>query len=181
MTLRLLVLLGWLLGTTACHAANVAPLGFELGTTTRSDLQARLKDKVELTDAGTNRYSNGPMLDGVGEGLGIEGLQHATFIFDARERLVAVMLQLPKGFANRNTTNLANMLSEKYRQVHRNIPAVGNASARFTYGNSIIELEAPHMAFDFTVFYMTESFERALREQRAHERNDKERSTRGNL
>ena len=127
MTLRLLVLLAWLFATTACSASNVAPLGFELVTTTRPDLQARLKGKVELTSAGINRYSGGPVLDASGEGLGVEGLKHATFIFDAQEHLVAVMLELPKGFGNANTMSLADVLRQKYREVTATFLAVGNA------------------------------------------------------
>src|SRR5690348_782897 len=73
MALRLLILFGWLSATTACIAANVAPLGFELGVTTRANLQAGLKGKVELTSLGVNRYSGGPVLDAPGEGLGVEG------------------------------------------------------------------------------------------------------------
>ncbi len=167
--------------TMAFAGNNAAPLGFELGTATRTEIQAGLGEKVELVEKGISKFSGGVILEGPGDGLGTEHLQRVAFIFDAQQRLAAVELQFPKGFGNATTTQVADVLQRNYGQVRRNIPAVGDASARYSKGSSVIDLDAPHMSFDFTVAYMTEAFEKAVRESAANGKASREAATRSRL
>jgi hypothetical protein len=50
-------------------------------------------------------------------------------------------------------------LSKKYKLVAGGpMPQLGNGYARFAAGNSIIEQDAPHLSFEFTLTYYEKSF-----------------------
>lgn len=182
MKVQLIALVG-LLATAAVAFAggNAAPLGLELGATTQAEVRASLGKRVALVEKGTSKYSSGVILEGPGAGLDVEHLKRVTLIFDADQRLALVELEFTKGFGNQTTVQIADALQRKYTKVNRNIPSVGNGSARYTQGGSVIELNAPHMSFEFTVVYMTTGFERALRESVAKEASNRDAATRSRL
>lgn len=152
-------------------AINAAPLGMELNVATYAQVKQQLGGKTSLSDAGTNKYSGGKMLQGNGDGLGIEGLSEITFIFDASEKLAGVLMTLPKD----SFKPTLKALSAKYKLVESVVPFVGNASAKLQQGESVIELDAPHMSFEMTVTYMTRGLKQAFTQQASNERASKEK------
>ncbi len=74
--------------TNLAQAANVAPLGLELGVATLDQVKNKLA-ATRLEPNGTNAYSDGPMLKSDGAGLEIEGLHEIVFIFDAKQNYPA--------------------------------------------------------------------------------------------
>lgn len=168
----LLVILVALFGfSSAAFAQNAAPLGFELGVATYAQVKQQLGGKTSLSNNGVNKYSGGKMLQGNGDGLGIEGLSEITFIFDASDKLAGVLMTLPKD----SFKPTLKALSAKYKLVESVVPFVGNASAKLQQGESVIELNAPHMSFEMTVTYMTRGLKQAFTQQASNERAAKEK------
>jgi len=135
--------------TNLTFAANAAPFGLELGVATFAQTKQQLGSKTSLSNAGTNKYSGGRMLQGNGEGLGIDGLSSITFIFDQSDKLAAVLMKMPKSsefgdMENGNFAKTLKALSAKYKLEVKSTPFVGDAYAKLYQGDSIIEVTAPH-------------------------------------
>lgn len=152
-------------------AANAAPLGLELGVATYAQVKQQVGGKTSLSDAGTNKYSGGKMLKGNGDGLGIDGLSELTFVFDSSDKLAAVLMTLPKD----SFQQTLNALSKKYKLVEKQVPFVGNASAKLQQGDSVIEMSAPHLSFEMSVQYLTKSLKQSYTQQASNERAVKEK------
>lgn len=150
---------------------NAAPLGLELGSATYEQVKQQVGGKTSLEDAGINKHSGGKMLKGSGNGLGIDGLSKITLIFDASDKLAAVLMTLPK----ENFQQILSSLSAKYKLVSKEVPFVGDASARLQQGDSVIEIDAPHMSFEMSVNYLTKKLKQAVMQQLAKERAAKEK------
>jgi len=166
--------LGWA-APSGPRTPNAAPLGFEISVAKLADVRAQLGDRTTLKAAGTNKFSGGPMLVSNGAGLGIDGLQEITFIFDEEEVLQGVLLTLPKRFRPTFET-----LRKKYKVVSQRIPFVGDAHARFSQGASAIILDAPHLSFEMSLHYLSDrllaTFEsRSARDQARHEKEQADR------
>ncbi len=152
-------------------ASNAVPLGLELGVATYAQVKQQMSGKTSLSDAGTNKYSGGKMLQGDGNGLGIEGISEVTFIFDQSDKLAAVLMTLPK----ESFQKTLSALSGKYKLIEKQTPFVGDASAKLQQGDSVIEISAPHMSFQLTVSYLTKSLKQAFKQQAGSERAAKEK------
>lgn len=166
--------------SNSIFAANAAPLGLELGVATYGQVKQEVGGKTSLSDAGTNKYSGGKMLQGDGAGLGIEGLSGISFIFDQSDKLAAVLMKMPKGsgfgdLENGNFTKTLKALSGKYQLIEKKVPFVGDASAKLQQGDSVIEIAAPHLSFEMTVNYLTKSLKQAFTQQATGERAAKEK------
>jgi hypothetical protein len=116
------------------QAANVAPLGLEIGVADLATVKAKLKGQTRLTEAGINKWTQGPMLKSNGEGLDVEGLKEITFIFGQDEKLDGVIMTLGKDRLEEVTA----ALRKKYKKVPENIPFVGDASALYRQGDSVV-------------------------------------------
>ncbi len=152
-------------------ASNAAPLGYELGIATYTQVKQQVGGRTSLSDAGINKYSGGKMLQGDGEGLEIEGLSEITFIFDQSDKLAAVLMTLPKDSFKKTL----NALSGKYKLIAKQVPFVGDASAKLQQGDSVIDISSPHMSFQMTVSYFTKSLKQAFTQQANSERSTKEK------
>lgn len=157
--------------SNSTFAANAAPFGQELGLSTYAQVKQQVGGKTSLSDAGTNKFSGGKMLQGDGDGLGIEGLSGVTFIFDRTDKLVGVLMNLPK----ESFKPTLKALSAKYKLVSSEVPFVGNASAKLKLGDSVVELNAPHMSFTMEVLYLTNSLKQAFQQQSSNERAAKDK------
>lgn len=166
----LLALLGMVFSNLAL-AANAAPFGQELGLSTYAQVKQQVGGKTNLEDAGTNKFSGGKMLQGDGEGLGIEGLSQVSFIFDPADKLVGVVMTLPKD----SFKPTLKALSAKYKLLDSEVPFVGDASAHLKQGDSLVEMRSPHMSFTMTVLYLTNSLKQAFQQQSSSERSAKEK------
>lgn len=159
----------------AAWAGNAAPLGLELGVATLMQVQKEVGAKSKLNERGPNKFTNGKMLSGSGAGLGIDGLSEIVFIFDQKDVLAGVLMTLPKSEGMNDLQNgffkkTAKALAAKYKQVEKREPFVGDAYARYSQGNSMVELEAPHMGFSMSLRYVTNDLMAQFNKQSGDER-----------
>lgn len=133
------------------QAQNAAPLGVEIGYANLKGVKEKLGSVATLKDQGVNEYSGGPMLVSDGAGLGVEGLSQLVLIFDKTNILTGVVMTLPK-----DPKNIFSQLSAKYKPVDNRIDNFMNyGSARLQKGDSLIEIDAPHLSFAMEVRYLT--------------------------
>lgn len=93
-------------------------------------------------------------------------------------KVIALQLVAPKeGLGNPAARAAYQALAQHYKKVAgRPIPQLGDGYARFVKGASVIEIEARHLDFDFTVTYYTKTFYDAIvqnDQKRAQERQAK--------
>jgi len=153
--------------------ADPSPFGLEIGKATVADMKARYG--AEFT--GINKYSGGEMYGLDVSEIDFDGLQSATVIFGEDGKLVAVLATLPKD----KFRYLFDGLSKKYRLVSKNIPFVGNSSAKFVDGDTEITLDAPHLSFEMEMSYMSKAFWSSFREQSNREQKQKRQQEMGQL
>lgn len=158
-------------------AGNAAPLGMELGVATLAQVKQSLGGRTPLEDGGINKFSGGSMLKGNGAGLEVEGLKEIVFIFDKSEKLAGVLMTMPKHDFKRTL----DMLAGKYKVIQKNVPFVGNSFAKLRQGDSIIELEAPHLSFDMSLRYLSNQLVADFKKQSAAEAAAKQRKQAGAL
>ncbi|HNQ49507.1 MAG TPA: hypothetical protein PKI22_08850 [Hydrogenophilus thermoluteolus] len=157
--------------SAGAFAENAAPLGLEVGVADLNTVKKQLGGKTPLQQAGVNEVSGGPILKSNGAGLGIDGIEELSFVFDKTGKLVAVMMQMGK----HRLREVTAALRKKYKVQQENIPFVGDASAIYEQGDSLVILNAPHLSFSMTVLYGTRAFlqqtlEKYSQEQEAHQR-----------
>ncbi|MDD2934793.1 MAG: hypothetical protein PHO76_13000 [Methylotenera sp.] len=140
--------------STSYAGNNAAPLGQELGVTTLKQFQESIGVQTQLTETGTNKFSGGVMLEGNGEGLGVDGLTKILVIFNASNQLSGVVMTMSKS----HFQETMNALSKKYKLVNKQVPFVGNKFAKYKQGNSVVMLDSPHMSFDMELRYLTNEF-----------------------
>jgi hypothetical protein len=168
--------------TQISFAANVAPLGLELGVATIDKVKKEIGSRTKLVDNGINAYSEGQMLAGNGEGLELDGLKEITFIFDKSNVLAGVLMTFPKGgMGNENFKEKLAMLSAKYKIVEKSVPFVGDSYTKLKLGDSIVELKAPHMSFDMSLNYLTNRLLKNFYTVSAKESAEKQKKQANNL
>ena len=130
--------------------ANPAPFGFELGKATYNEVVAKYTPKQR----GTNEYSQGKSIAIPKGDFELDGLQgDVVFTFDANDNLVAVVKTLHKNKFDDIFSSL-----QKYNLVSKDIPFVGNKSAKFKDGTCEIILDAPHLSFQMELIYVMGDF-----------------------
>lgn len=132
----------------AQHAA--APLGLELGKTTCKEATSALKLRSD-SKSRISSWAGGPIRDLPLEAGGVPGLKGGLLICDAKDRVVFVALDFAKG--NSEASRTADQLDTKYKPNRRDLPALGNGYASWVASNGVIELDAPHVSFEFRVSY----------------------------
>ncbi len=168
---RVIAVLFLALAPFLAHAEG-APFGLPVGVATLKEARASLGAKTRLEDSGFNKWSNGPMLKSNGSGLGMDGLQSALFIFNAQEKLVGVILTLPK----HRFESIKSYLQGKYKLVSAQTPFVGNQSATFREGPVTIQASAPHMSFEMEVSYIHSELQAAFNRGSQAEQAQKQKS-----
>lgn len=138
-----------LLGTTAANAGTQA-LGFELGQSTIQEVKSALQQQTKVIDAGTNKYSQGPMLKTNGDPYEIEGLREVVFIFDEQLKLAGILMEMNKA----RFDSIYQAISSKYKVTSQQRPFVGDQNAKFKTKDAVIEMDAPHLGFEMAVRYM---------------------------
>lgn len=160
-------ILFWLLIALSNYSlGSVAPFGLELDKATVKDLESKY-DILRKTKAKNNVTSIeiSPRL------LSLKGLQGASFFFDDRDVLQAVVLTMDKS----SFDETYGILSGKYKLTEKNIPFVGDKSASFSQEDCSIFLEAPHLNFSLLVTYVTNTFFKKFQDkQRDQEKSDLE-------
>lgn len=149
-------------------SADPSPFGLEIGKATVNDLKKKYKYKF----ANKNLYSGGDMYSIDVNSIGIEGLQKATAIFSKDETLLAIFTTFPK----HKFEYLYGMLSKKYKLQNKNIPFVGNRSAKFVEGRSTILIDSPHLSFDLSMNYIDNNFIKTYLEKSNKDQQRKKKS-----
>lgn len=162
----------FLLLPLAAWAANVAPLGLEVGVADLATVKNKLGGQTRLREDGINKWTGGPMLKGDGEGLGIDGLQEILFIFDPQRKLQGVVMTMDKG----RFGDVRGFLKAKYETVREVVPFVGNAYARYRSGDSIAEIDAPHLSFSMEVRYLSNALLKHYQAASAEEENRRKKA-----
>lgn len=165
------IFIGALLTIPLNVIANPAPFGLEIGKATIKEVTS----KYHAQKAGINKYSGGEMYDL--SGINFDGLQHVTAIFSKDGKLLALLSTLPKS----KFDHLLNTLGDKYQLVSKNIPFVGDKTAKLVDGNTEIILDAPHMSFKMEMNYITKDLLAAYNIQSNHEEKQKNKEEQAQL
>ena len=153
---------------TGAHAANVSPLGLEIGVASIEQVKTRLGGS-SVAQTGINAYSDGPMLESDGNGLDIDGLDKILFIFDNNNKLAGVVMTM----ADHRFNEVYQFLASKYAVQTKQIPHVGNRYVRMNQGASLVEISDPHMSFEMEVRYLSNTLLAAFKKRSVEE--DKQR------
>lgn len=151
--------------------SDPAPFGLEIGKVTIKDV----KEKYGVQRTGINKYSGGEMYDL--SGVEFDGLKEVTVIFGKDGRLLAVLTT----FSKRKFDSLLNGLSKKYQLVSRQVPFVGDKSAKLIDGDTEITLIAPHLSFEMKMNYINKDLWKVYEEQSNRERQKKRMSEQSQL
>lgn len=152
-------------------ASNAAPLGLELGYANLAGVKATIGSASALQDNGTNQFSGGPMLITDGAGLGVDGLSSLNLIFDKSNVLVGMVMTLPKA-----PSDMLKRLSSKYSVVTNRVDSfMDNGYARLAKGDSLVEIDAPHLSFTMEVRYLTNQLMADFQTQSAAEKAAREK------
>lgn len=163
MTKKLFAILSFLLFCQTSHAANVSALGLEIGSATFDEVRAKIGSRTKLAKVSSDHpISHGLALSGDGQGLDLEGIVKVLLVFDRSDRLVGTELTLTKGAMNSNFREVARILREKYRLIESRVPFVGDSYMLLRSGNSVVEIDAPHLSTTMAVRYMTDNFRSSL-------------------
>ena len=148
------VMLGTFLPAGSAHA-DASVLGLEMGKSTVS----ALKNKFEVESQGINQWSRGEMYSIDTAGIPIDGIKNALAIFNTDGKLDCVLLTIQK----HRFDELSSSLQKKYKVTKKVKPFVGDSYVHFKDGNTLIELDAPHMSFAMTLIYMQEDFKKSFK------------------
>lgn len=148
-------------------AANAAPLGLEIGVA--SCEQAR----QVLQPASEEKVGEDTLLTAAQPAQLMPGAQ-SVLVRCSGGAVIALQMKLPKGrMGNTSTREIYAGLKRKYKQVAGGaMPELGNGYARFAAGKTVIEQDAPHLSFEFTLTYYTKSFyDRIVEDNRRSQTN----------
>jgi hypothetical protein len=151
---------------TACvgslaMAENARPLGLEVGVATLVQVQKQIGPQTRLNPTGTNKYSGGKMFEADGSGLNIDGVKSVVFIFDQADVLAGLLVTMPK-----DPKSLVKTFSSKYKLVNNKVDGFMNfGTAQFAKGDTVIDIDAPHLSFDMEVRYLSKRLRDAFMQQ----------------
>ena len=140
--------------------ADPKPLGLEIGKATVSDLEQKFP---QVTSLGNNLYTSGKMYSLSRNEVPLDGLaKDVLFIFNDDESLACVSMTFNKD----KFSELNEQLKKKYKKVIKSvIPFVGNKLVKYKDGNSVVELNAPHLSFEMDLSYMSDNFIKNMNNQ----------------
>lgn len=140
--------------------ADPKPLGLEIGKATISDFEQKFPQATYIDN---NLYTSGRMYSLNSREVALEGLQKdVVFIFNRDESLAGVLMTFNKDKFN----ELNGQLKKKYKKVIKSvIPFVGNKLVKYKDGNSVVELNAPHLSFEMELSYLSDSFIKTINAQ----------------
>lgn len=152
--------------------AGTQVIGVEIGVTTPEQLTQSLAGKAKLQSKGVNKFSGGAMYATTGDGYGVDGLTEVTYIFDGQKKLAAVLMDLDK--SRFDAINKA--LTAKYKATAQQRPFVGDQYMRFQTADAVVELNAPHMSFAMTAYYIRNDLMQRFKTQSKAEQEEKTRA-----
>ncbi|HII1839617.1 hypothetical protein [Escherichia coli] len=131
--------------------AGTTAFGMTLGETTLKEFK---KEYPSAVDEGISEWSGGSIFSVPAQALDFDGVKRSYVIFTKDEKVTAIIIELNNKLFDR----IHGMLSKKYKVSKKNIPFVGNKFVRYKNGDDTIELDAPHMSFDMTLYYAEKNF-----------------------
>jgi len=165
-----------LLSPLPARSENVGPFGFGVGTDTftaiKSDLDNYRCDYDDLSAITLGKLAICPS-----QNFNFDGLTGSvTLVFDEDEKLSAISMNILKSrdLNNSRFDIILKSLTSKYKLVRKNKPFVGDTSAILKKGDVNISFEAPHMSFEMSLVYSTDTFDKKLKtynNNRQQERN----------
>lgn len=164
--------------TTASAQAQPAvdsPFGIAIGVSACE--QARSKIDAKSSDT----LSNGDILLHASNPSSLFKGASDLLVRCSAGKVVALQLTASKGFANADANQAHRILQNKYKLVAGGaMPNVGDGYAKYQSASAIVELDSPHMAFDYVLTYYTKPFFEILSTSHSNhqkeEKNTKERS-----
>lgn len=140
--------------------ADPKPLGLEIGKATISDLEQKFPQASFFDN---NLYTNGKMFRLSRSEVALDGLsKDVVFIFNQDESLAGVSMSFDK----QKFDELNAQLKKKYKKVIKSvIPFVGNKLVKYKDGNSVVELNAPHLSFEMELTYLSDDFIKTMNNQ----------------
>ena len=155
-------------------SADPAPFGLEIGKASLNDI----KKKYSIQHKGKNKYTGGDMYTLTPDELGIEGLQAVTVILNKGNKLVAVLTTFPK---HKFKYLFDTMKQKRYKLTKKNIPFVGDTSAEFRHGRTVVILDSPHLSFQMDLNYIDYNTFKAFKNVQRKESQQKKRAEQSKL
>lgn len=155
--------------------ADPTVFNMELGKTTEQEV----KNMYSLEKDGINKYSRGNQYYVDVKELELDDLRSTLVIFDEKGILVAVIATIDETgpMGNKKFQHLLKLLSAKYKLVKKETPFVGNQFAKFKDGDSIINLDAPHLGgFKISLEYLRNDFLNSYKRIKAEDKKQKEKT-----
>lgn len=136
------------------YAANKAfPLGFDLGTATCTDIYKAKQNEWRFNEPAISNWSAGTLLQVPYPVIpGLDGASDLFIVCDTQDKSLYIGMTIPKN----SVQQIANGLDNKYRQVQRNLPGLGNGRAKWTASNANIAIEYVHVSFSASLTYQTD-------------------------
>lgn len=160
----------------AAAPSGASPLGLAIGAATCGQARQALQKSTEKAvgqDTLLTASDPGALYPGAGE----------VVVRCSGDAVIALQMKLPKGGMNaENSREVYAGLNKKYKQVAGGaMPTLGNGYARFAAGNTVIEQDAPHLSFEFTVTYYAKSYYDQLQANARKEEQERQRKKQSGL
>lgn len=142
------------ISASAATSSNASPFGLEIGVAScdaaRTKLGSLEETKLGGSDVLLTAANPSAMYDGANKAI----------VRCSEGRVIVVQIETSKGgMGNGGSREVYANLSKKYKLVAGGpMPQLGNGYARFAAGNSVIEQDAPHLSFEFTLTYYEKAF-----------------------
>lgn len=176
--IKVIWLVAFLWSPLALAQQVAAPLGLELGKATCKEATRTLKLRSD-SKSRISSWAGGPIRD-LPPGAGsVPGLKGGLLICDAQDRVVFVAFDFAKG--NDEAARTADQLDTKYKPNRRDLPTLGNGYASWSAANGVIELDAPHVSFEFRVSYWATGAPQTYARWRELNQQQRDRQKAGNL
>ena len=162
--------------TSAAPSTNATPFGLEIGVATCDAARAKLGQAEESKLGGTE-----VLLTASDPSALYDGASKAVARC-ADGKVIAVEIEASKGgMGSEGSRGVYAILSKKYKLVAGGpMSQLGNGYARFAAGNLVIEQDAPHLSFTFTLTYYEKSFYESIvasNKNKEKKANDKKQSS----
>ena len=155
------VILASLANAAPTSTPRAQPFGISIGMTTCQQASKTLGGKIE-NESDSGGVVQVEAADANALYPGAESVKVECFAAD--QPVVRLTLTASKGgMGNSGGQEAYRNLANKYKLTAGSpIPSLGNGYARFSAGDSVIEIKSPHLAFEFTVFYLTSDLYKKL-------------------
>ncbi len=162
--------------SSATPSQSVSPFGLEIGAATCDAAREKLGPHDESTLGGAD-----VLLTSKDPSALYDGASKAV-VRCSDGKVIAVQIEASKGgMGSEGSRGVYTLLSKKYKRVAGGpMPQLGDGYARFQSGNSVIEQNAPHLSFVFTLTYYEKSFYESIissNKEKAKKKNDKKQAS----